>query len=95
MADTTLVTLDEVKSWLKISWTYEDSDLQILLDASIAYLNNVTSIFYDNTNPLAKLYVRVLCMDWYENKGLMQEVRLSDKVRYTLQSILLQLQYSC
>ena len=91
MAD--LITLAEVKSWLKISYNDEDDDLQLLIDASIAYLNNVTPKVYDNTNPLAKLYCHVLVVDWYENRGLMQEDKLSDKVRYTLSSILLQLQY--
>ena len=89
-----IVSLDEAKSWLKVDYTDEDADIQDLVDACEAYLGNATGKTFDNTNPLAKLYCKVLIVDWYENRGLMQESRVSDKVRFTLQSIMLQLQYS-
>lgn len=89
-----IVTLDEAKTWLKVDYSEEDSDIQFLVDSSEVYLKNATGKDFDNTNPLAKLYCRVLISDWYENRGLMVDNKTSDKVRFTLQSIMMQLQYS-
>jgi len=89
-----IVILDEAKAWLKVDYVEEDSDIQLLIDSSEAYLKNATGKEFNNTNPLAKLYCRVLISDWYENRGLMVDSKTSDKVRFTLQSIMLQLQYS-
>lgn len=88
-----IVTLEEAKSWLKIDYDDEDGDIKVIIDAAEIYLKNATDIVYDNTNPLAKLYCRVLIEEWHENKGLMVKNSTSDKVRYTLQSILAQLKY--
>lgn len=89
-----IVSLDEAKSFLRIDTDDENADIQSLIDASELYLKNATDKIFDNTNALAKLYCRVLVVDWYENRGLMEEKNVSDKVRFTLSSIMLQLQYS-
>jgi uncharacterized phage protein (predicted DNA packaging) len=89
-----IVTLIEAKSWLKIDYDDEDIDIQLLIDSAEAYLKNATDKTFDSTNPLAKLYCRVLITDWYENKGLMSDSKVSTKVRFTLQSIMMQLRYS-
>lgn len=88
-----IVTLEEAKAWLRVDSDDEDSEIQSLIDGTEAYLFNATGKIFDNTNPLAKLYCRVLICDWYENRGLMSDGKSSDKVRFTLQSTMLQLQY--
>lgn len=88
-----IVTIDEAKKWLKVDFEEDDDDIQDLINAAEIYLLNATGIKFDNTNPLAKLYCRVLVTEWYENRSLMEEYRTSGKVRFILQSILLQLQY--
>lgn len=88
-----IVTIDEAKKWLKVDFEEDDEDIQDLINAAEIYLFNATGIKFDNTNPLAKLYCRVLVTEWYENRSLMEEYRTSGKVRFILQSILLQLQY--
>ena len=86
-----ILELKEVKEFLKIDFDDEDSLIQELIEASELYLQNATGIEYNNTNKLAKLYCRVLINEWYKDRGLMQDRAITAKVRYTLQSILLQL----
>jgi uncharacterized phage protein (predicted DNA packaging) len=89
-----IVNLGEVKAWLKVDSDEEDSDIQLLIDSAELYLKNATGKIFDNSNVLAKLYCRVLISDWFENRGLMVDGKTTDKVRFTLQSIMMQLQYS-
>jgi uncharacterized phage protein (predicted DNA packaging) len=89
-----IVTLDEAKLWLKIDYDDDDDDVQVLIDASEAYLLNATGNTFDNTNALAKLFCRILIGDWYENRAMIEDKKLSEKVRFTVQSIMMQLQYS-
>lgn len=63
-----------------------------LIEAAELYLFNATGKTYDSTNKLAVLYCNVLVSDWYDNRVLMENDKTSQKVRYTLQSILTQLQ---
>lgn len=85
-----ILTLEETKKWLRID-DDEDDIVQILIGASETYLNNAVEVEFDETNQLAKLYCLVLCADWYENRDLIGQ-QPSDKVRFTVQSIMTQLQ---
>jgi uncharacterized phage protein (predicted DNA packaging) len=89
-----ITNVQQAKSWLRVDYDEEDEDIQMLVDAAELYLKNATGKDYDSANPLAVLYCRVLITDWYENRTLMQDNKTSDKVRFTLQSIKMQLQYS-
>lgn len=89
-----IVSIQKVKSWLKVDYNEEDDDIQDLIDAAETYLSNATGIIYDSSNALAVLYCKVLITDWFENRSLLiEDKKISDKVRFTLQSILMQLQY--
>lgn len=89
-----IITTEEAKEFLRIDDDSEDSLIESLISGAELYLFNATGKSFDNTNPLAKLYCRVLITDWFENRGLMADNKTSDKVRFTLSSIMLQLQYS-
>lgn len=89
-----IVSLEEIKNYLRVDYNDEDPYIQELIQASELYLKNVTGKVYDSTNPLAKLYCKALITDWFENRGLISESGDSDKVRHTLQDILSQLQYT-
>lgn len=86
-----ILTLDEAKRWLRVDGDDEDLTVQMLVDASETYLANATGNTFDSSNSLAKLYCLVLVTDWYENRELIGE-KTSDKVRFTIQSIMTQLQ---
>ncbi|AJA42862.1 phage gp6-like head-tail connector protein [Clostridium tetani] len=88
-----ILTLEETKEFLKVDYSDEDNYIQDLINASELYLKNSTGKSYDNTNPLAKLFCKVLVSDWYDNRGFMEENKVTTKVRYTIQSIIVQLSY--
>lgn len=84
-----ILTLEETKEWLRAD--DEDATLTMLMGAAETYLHNATEVEFDGSNQLAKLYCLVLCADWYENRDLIGQ-QPSDKVRFTVQSIMAQLQ---
>ncbi|MCY6957955.1 head-tail connector protein [Clostridium brassicae] len=88
-----ILTLEETKEFLKVDYEAEDNYIQDLITGAELYLKNSTDKKFDNTNPLAKLFCKVLISDWYDNRGFMQESKVSNKVRYTIKSILNQLKY--
>lgn len=89
-----IITTQEAKDFLRIDDDSEDSLIESLVAGAELYLTNATGKTFDSTNPLAKLYTRVIITEWYENRGLMQSKDVSEKVRFTLQSIMFQLQYT-
>lgn len=86
-----ILTLEEAKDFLKVDYGDEDIFIQDLINASEQYLKNATGKTFDSSNKLAKLYCKVLVNEWFKDRGLMQDAKTSDKVRFTLQSILMQL----
>ncbi|ANY71661.1 DNA packaging protein [Paenibacillus ihbetae] len=86
-----ILTLDETKLWLRVDGNDEDAIIQTLMGAAETYLGNAVEVQFDSTNQLAKLFCLVLCADWYENRELIGS-QPSDKVRFTCQSIMTQLQ---
>lgn len=86
-----ILTVEETKTWLRADG--EDDIVEILIGASETYLHNAVEVEFDSTNQLAKLYCLVLCADWYENRDMIGQ-QPSDKVRFTIQSIMAQLQHA-
>lgn len=88
-----ILTLEETKEWLRVDGNFEDGIIDIIRGAAETYLHNAVEVEFDNTNVLAKLYCLVVCADWYENRELIGS-QVSDKVRFTVQSIMAQLQHA-
>lgn len=88
-----ILTLEEAKTWLRVDVDDENSLIETLIGAAETYLHNATEVEFDSTNHLAKLFCLVLCADWYENRDLIGQ-QPSDKVRFTIQSMLSQLQHA-
>ena len=86
-----ILTLDEVKLWLRIDGDADDTSLAILIATAEQYLKNATGIEFNSTNTLAKLLCMSLISDWYENREHVGKE--SDRTRFTIQSILMQLTY--
>lgn len=92
-----IVSLDEIKEYLKIDSTDEDTLLTTFEAGAEMYLTNATGNTYDSTNPLAKLYCLCLIDDWYKYRSYTLDFAngaVNEKVRYTLNSIGLQLKYT-
>lgn len=86
-----IVSLDEVKTWLRVDFSEDDALLTMLISAAEAYLKNATGVEYDENNHLAKLFCMTLISDWYENREMIGKT--SDQVRPIINSILMQLTY--
>lgn len=87
-----IVELEETKKWLRIDGEDEDGIIQELIRAAEAYLYNATGKVFKETNYLARLFCMVLVADWYENREMIGS-KPSYKARFTVQSMLAQLQY--
>ncbi|WMT19151.1 head-tail connector protein [Parageobacillus toebii] len=87
-----IVSLDEVKNWLRIDFSEDDALLTTLISAAEEYLKNATGITYDSANHLAKLFCMTLIADWYENREMIGKA--TDQTRPIIQSILTQLSYA-
>jgi uncharacterized phage protein (predicted DNA packaging) len=87
-----IVSLDEVKTWLRVDFTDDDALLTTLINAAELYLKNATGVKFDATNHLAKLFCMTLISDWYENREMIGKA--TDQTRPIIQSILTQLTYS-
>lgn len=88
-----MLTLSEVKSWLRLEQddTAEDVLLQSLIAAAEEYIRNaVPSGMAFDTNPIARLLGMVLVADWYEHREAIGQVR--DEMRPTVRALVLQLQ---
>jgi uncharacterized phage protein (predicted DNA packaging) len=87
-----IVSLDEVKTWLRVDFSDDDTLLTTLIKAAEQYLKNATGITYDSENHLAKLFCMTLIADWYENREMIGKA--TDQTRPIIQSILTQLSYA-
>jgi uncharacterized phage protein (predicted DNA packaging) len=95
-----IITFNEAKSFLRIDDTNEDILINSLILMSEEYLKNATGQSFNSTDQLAKLFCLVLVSDWFENRTMTSTSQSrnttsqpSEKIRHTIQSILLQLQY--
>jgi uncharacterized phage protein (predicted DNA packaging) len=82
--------LEEVKNYLRIDGSEEDSFLASLILASKEYIKNATGITVDENNDLHKLAVKLLVSQSYENRLPIGE---GAKLAFSLESILLQMKY--
>jgi uncharacterized phage protein (predicted DNA packaging) len=82
--------LGEVKEYLRIDGSEEDSFLVSLITAAKAYIKNATGKVIDEDNDLHRLAVNLLVSHWYENREVIGK---ADKLAFSLESILLQITY--
>lgn len=92
-----ILTLEEVKEYIKVNHDEEDDLINELIEVAEDYLYGATGKHFSNTNKKAKLYCKVLVNEWYKDRSLTEastkNLNVTQKIRYTLQSILLQLKY--
>lgn len=88
-----LLTLEEMKNFLRIDYEEDDNTLQALGLAASSYLDNaiddLSSLIKDEgTKERVKRVAFLLVQDWYDNRD--QEER--KEVSYTVRALLTQLQ---
>jgi uncharacterized phage protein (predicted DNA packaging) len=85
-----IVSVDEVKEYLRIDGAGEETFLSSLIFAAEAYIENATGVAADENNNLHRLAINLLVSHWYENREVLGK---ADKLAYGLESILLQIKY--
>jgi uncharacterized phage protein (predicted DNA packaging) len=87
-----IVTLTEVKEYLKVDTDIDDALIAIQIEVAEEYLKNATGKEFTSENKLAKLYCFMLIENMYENRTLV--VSGNEKLSITAQAVMLQLQYN-
>lgn len=84
--------LDEVKQYLRLEPDYVEEDflLDSLILAAGQFIKSNTGIAVNVENDLHVLAIRLLVSHWYENREV---VGKADKLAYSLDSILFQMNY--
>lgn len=88
------MNLATVKEYLKIDFDDDDRILEMLLGSARRYVLDAVGYQPDETDERVQLLLLVLVSDWYEHREYTSSQKVSQKVRYTVRSIVLQLQYS-
>jgi len=86
-----IIEVEETRNWIRDD-DVDEQTLEMLIGAAEQYLTNATGRVFDNTNYQARLFCLVLVADWNENRELIGQ-KPSEKVRFTIDSIKLQLQF--
>ena len=84
-----MVSLDEVKSYLRIDFDDDDTMLETLINTSDEYLKSAIHSQYDSTSERAKLLSLIVISDLYDNRGVAEKV--SGNVRKLVSDFALQL----
>lgn len=85
-----ILTLDEVKEWLRVDGNDDDLTLTLLINVSEEYLKNATGHIFDDTNKEAKLLCLVFIVDMYEKRTFSGP---SEEIRHITKSMIEQLTY--
>lgn len=88
-----ILTLEEIKVFLKVDNEEEDMFIQGLQLSAEEYLTNA-GIKKDYTKELYKLAIKILVSHWYENRAVETIGKNVTKIAFGLDTILLQLKYT-
>ena len=83
--------IEEVKQYLRLDGSEEDTFLASLIDAAKLYIKNATDVEVDESIEFHKLAIKLLIAHWYENREVIGK---ADKLAFGLDSILQQIQFS-
>jgi uncharacterized phage protein (predicted DNA packaging) len=84
--------LEELKRFLRVDGTDEDTDISSLQLAAEVYLANA-GVVKDYANDLYTLVVKLLVTHWYENRETFINMK-STKIDFSIETILCSLKYS-
>lgn len=95
-----MLNIEEVRPYIRVDYTEDDSLIHLLIANAESYLRDSVSDYdlkvlndlEDRFKNKAKLAMLVLIKNWYDNRDFM-EFRVGEKVSYTIQSIMLQMDY--
>lgn len=65
-----MLTLQEVKDYLRVDFNEDDALISSLMTAADEYLKSSVGVGYDNTSERAKTLSLIVISDLYDNRGL-------------------------
>ncbi|QKE72659.1 phage gp6-like head-tail connector protein [Arthrobacter citreus] len=86
-----MLSLNEAKSFLRIDFDDDDSDINGLVLAADLFVVGATSQNVDKESELYKLACKLLVNHWYLNREVIGK---ADKLAFSLKEILFQLKYN-
>lgn len=89
-----VLSLNEAKKYLRLDddYTDEDADIQPFIDAAEMYLINAGCTLKPD-DQLAKLAIKILVSNWYENRCIEITGPNFNKIKFSLDVIITQLKY--
>lgn len=87
------MTLEELKLFLRVDGTDEDSLIEGLQLSAERYLRNA-GVNKDYTDELYKLAIKLLVGHWYENRNVETIGKNISKIAFSLDAIIFQLKYT-
>lgn len=86
-----MITLEEAKSWLRIDYDDDDTDIEMLIDSAKEYIKNATNPNINTESKLFNLAMRMLIQHWYDNRSAVLIGSISKSLELSLNSILIQI----
>jgi uncharacterized phage protein (predicted DNA packaging) len=86
-----MLTLEQVKEFMKIETSDEDAFLSSLISVSKTFIVNATHPNADETTELFMLAQRFIILHWYENREI---IGSSNGMNYHFEAILQQIRYT-
>lgn len=84
--------LADMKNYLRIDFTEDDSEIGELIETADIYIKNAVG-YVDVKNKLYKRAVKLLVSEWYENRTPTTVGHVSRTLQFSLESIFNQLRY--
>lgn len=86
------LTLTDVKKYLRVDYTDDDTLITSLMGAADEFLKGSIGATYDNTGERAKTLSLIVISDLYDNRGLHDDsAKVSNNVRRLVEDFSLQL----
>ena len=85
------MTLDDVKTYLRIDTDADDTVIKIMMEATEQYIMDSVG-FYDVANAKMKILYWLVMQDFYENRVLTVKEADKQRLAHAVSSIVMQLQ---
>jgi len=63
-----VLSIDDVKLYIRVDSSDEDSLIQDLMDGAVSFLQRMTGKVYVPEDAVWKMAIKYLCAHWYENR---------------------------
>ncbi|MEG1519909.1 MAG: head-tail connector protein [Clostridia bacterium] len=84
-----MITLDETKEFLRVSFNDDDKLITMLIAAAVEYIESAVGKAFNHNSERAKLLALVVVKEFYDNREITEKT--SNNTRRLIQDFMLQL----